>query len=97
MAKAKQDTDAGEAKKMVTVEALKYHTNAGEEYQAGDTYEVEESALDNLAYLGMAVPVDRAERARGAAKAAKASKPVEPMTTTSRSGRALAKPRKARK
>ena len=72
--------------KKVTVEALKYHTNAGEEYQVGDTYEVEESAVDNLVHQGMAVRTDRVEVAekaeRDAEKARKAaSHPVEPIGT----------------
>ena len=62
--------------KMVKVEALKFHTTAGEEYQVGDTYNVPESAVDNLVNLGMAVRVDRVEAAKAAAKPAKAAKPT---------------------
>lgn len=65
--------------KLVKVEALKYHTTAGEEYHVGDTYNVPESAVDNLVNLGMAVRVDRVEAAKAAVKAAekpaKAAKP----------------------
>jgi len=67
---------ADEKPKTVQVETLKYHTNAGKEYQVGDTYDVPEAAVDNLAHLGMAIRVDRV----AVAKAAK-SKPVAPMTT----------------
>lgn len=74
---------ADEKPKKVKVEALKYHTNAGEEYQVGDTYDVDEAAVDNLAHLGFAVRVDRAEVARSQAKAAEkqqaaAAKPAKP-------------------
>ena len=73
--------DAKPAK--VTVEALKYHTTAGQEYQVGDTYDVDEGAVDNLALQGMAVRVDRAAVAKAANKAAQAQqaaavKPAKP-------------------
>ena len=58
----------------VTVEALKYHTNGGEEYQVGDTYDVPEDAVANLAHLGMAVRVDRVAHAKKAAESAKPAK-----------------------
>jgi hypothetical protein len=68
----------------VKVEALKYHTTAGKEYQVGDTYDVPEDAVDNLVFQGMAVRTDRVEQAKAAGKAAeKAAKArstaVEPM------------------
>jgi hypothetical protein len=50
--------DEKDDKVMVKVRALKAHTAAGESYDVGDIYEVEESAVDNLAVLGMAVRVD---------------------------------------
>lgn len=56
---------------MVKVEALKYHTTDGREYQVGDKYDVPESAIENLAAQGMAVRVDRAAVARKARSAAK--------------------------
>lgn len=58
---------------MIRVEALKVHSTEGKEYQIGDTYDVPESAVDNLATLGMAVRVDRAAHARKAAAPKKAS------------------------
>ena len=54
----------------VTVEAIKAHTNAGESYDVGDTYDVDEAAVDNLAHLGMAIRVDRKAAAKAATKAA---------------------------
>jgi uncharacterized Zn finger protein len=57
----------------VTVEAINYHTNAGEEYQVGDTYEVDEAAVDNLAIQRMAIRVDRTAVAKKAAKPTKAA------------------------
>jgi hypothetical protein len=62
---------------MVKVEAIKFHTNAGEEYQVGDTYDVEESAVDNLAAQGMALRTDRAAVAKKAAAPAKPAKPAK--------------------
>lgn len=71
---------ADEKPKKVTVEALKFHSTAGTEYQVGDTYEVEESAVDNLVNLGMAARVDRVDVAKAQAKAAekpaRAAKPA---------------------
>lgn len=61
---------ADDKPKMVKVEALKYHTNAGQEYQVGDEYEVEESAVDSLGTLGFAARVDRAAVAKAATKEA---------------------------
>lgn len=77
---------ADEKPKKVTVEAIKAHTNAGESYDVGDTYEVDEAAVDSLAIQGMALRADRVEVAKQAAKDAEkarkaASHPVEPMTT----------------
>ena len=85
--------------KTVKVEALKYHTTAGTAYEVGDTYEVPEAGVDNLVNQGMAVRVDRAAVAKQQAADAKKTRKtaVEPMSTTSRSGRALAKPRKAKR
>ena len=65
-----------ETPKKVKVEALKYHTTAGEEYQIGDTYDVEEAAVENLTTQGMAVRVDRVAHAKAAEKAA--AKPAKP-------------------
>jgi len=65
-----------ETPKKVTVEALKYHTTAGEEYQIGDTYDVDEAAVENLTTQGMAVRVDRVAHAKAAEKAA--AKPAKP-------------------
>jgi hypothetical protein len=80
---------ADEKPKKVKVEALKYHTNAGEAYEVGETYEVDEAAVDNLVHQGMAVRVDRAAVAKAESKAAeKAAKP---------SARAKAKARKSRR
>lgn len=45
---------------MASVKALKYHTHAGEEHQAGDVYEVDDADVANLKAQGMAVPVDEA-------------------------------------
>lgn len=68
----------------VKVEALKYHSTGGKEYQVGDTYAVDESAVENLQHLGMAVRVDRADVAKAQAKATKSrSTAVAPMTTNS--------------
>lgn len=81
----------------VKVETLKYHTNAGKEYQVGDTYDVDEAAVENLVNQGMAVRSDRVAVAKqSAADAKKRSTAVEPMSTT-RGGKALAKSRKARR
>lgn len=54
---------------MVKVEAIKLHSTAGQAYDVGDTYEVPEADVDNLATLGMAVRVDRVAHAKAAAKA----------------------------
>jgi hypothetical protein len=76
---------ADQTPKKVKVEAIKYHTNAGKEYQIGDTYEVDESAVDSLGTNGMALRVDRAAVAKQAAKAAekpaKAAKPAKARRT----------------
>lgn len=79
----------------VKVEALKWHTHAGEEYNVGDTYAVDEQLVDSLAAQGMAVRSDRVEVAKKAtAQAAKQAKSggtaVAPMTTGSTTGHALA-------
>lgn len=55
----------------VKVEALKYHTAFGSEYQVGDTYDLDEQFLDSVVHQGLAVPVDRVARAKQAEKAAK--------------------------
>lgn len=91
--------DKVEKPTQVTVEALKAHTNAGESYDVGDTYDVDEAAVDNLALQGMAARVDRvavakeqrrtAEKAEAARRSGKKTA-VEPMTTTSETGRGLA-------
>lgn len=72
---------AAETPKKVTVEALKYHTTAGESYDVGDTYDVDETAVDNLVAQGMAVRTDRVAHAKalkasasGKLKPAKAAK-----------------------
>jgi hypothetical protein len=67
---------AVEKPKQVKVEALRYHTNAGEAYDVGDTYEVDETAVDNLVSQGMAVRVDRAAVAKAATQAVE--KPAKP-------------------
>lgn len=78
----------------VEVEALEAHTYNGESYEVGDTYQIAADLVDSVAAQGKAVRVDRADVAKAQRKAAeKASKPVEPMTTTSRSAKALAKPK----
>lgn len=70
--------DKVEKPKMVQVEAIKFHTNAGETYDVGDTYSVEESAVDNLAINGFALRSDRAAVAKQArADAAKSAKATE--------------------
>jgi hypothetical protein len=55
----------------VTVEALKPHTNAGESYDVGDTYDVDHSAVENLAVQGMAVRTDRVAHAKALKSTAK--------------------------
>jgi len=85
-----QDPHADHAKK-VTVEAIKYHTNAGKAYQIGDTYEVDESAVDNLVAQGMALRADRVEHAakqreQDEERRKAASHPVEPMTIDTNKG-----------
>jgi hypothetical protein len=65
---------ADEKPKKVTVEAIKFHTNAGEAYEIGDSYDVDESAVDSLAANGFAIRVDRAAHAKKAAKPAKPAK-----------------------
>ena len=57
--------------KKVTVEAIKWHTNAGEAYDIGDTYEVDEEAAAGLAIQGMAIRTDRVAEAKKAEKDAK--------------------------
>ena len=85
---------ADEKPKTVEMEALQHHTYNGQEFQVGDTYDLPEDLVHSVTAQGKAARVDRAEVAKAQAKAAqKPSKPVEPMTTTSRSGKALAKPR----
>jgi hypothetical protein len=69
---------ADEKPKMVKVEALKFHTNAGKAYEIGDTYDIEESAVDNLSHQGMAVRVDRVAVAKQAAKDAEKAAKVTP-------------------
>ena len=83
---------ADEKPKMVTVEALKYHTTAGEAYDVGDTYDVPEHAVENLITQGMAVRVDRVAAAKSAAKAAEkaqaaAAKSARPAKGTDRRAR----------
>jgi hypothetical protein len=56
--------------KKITMTALKYHTHAGKEHQAGDTYDVDEDQVANLSAQGMAKPSDEVE---SEAKDAKAS------------------------
>lgn len=92
MAKAKDTAAGDEAPKSVKVEALKYHTNSGSEYEVGDTYEVPEDEVDNLVIQGMAARVDRvkvSKEAREAADKAEATRrkgAVEPLGTK-RAGR----------
>jgi hypothetical protein len=68
--------DKADKPKMVEVEAIKYHTNAGEAYDVGDTYDVDEAAVDNLAHLGMAIRVDRKAVAKAAKPTAKPRKKI---------------------
>lgn len=78
---------ADEKPKLVMVEALKYHTTAGEVYDVGDTYQVPEHAVENLAVQGMAIRVDRVAAAKAAAKTskpAKAAKPAKAVKTRKR-------------
>lgn len=73
----------------VKVEALKFHSNSGADYQVGDTYEVDEAAVDNLVNQGMAVRVDRAAVAKASAKAAEKqqAEPAKPaVRSTTRAG-----------
>jgi hypothetical protein len=44
--------------KKVTVKALKFLTHKGEEHQEGDTFEVDETDVENLKAIGMAAPVE---------------------------------------
>jgi len=66
--------DKDEKPKKVTVEAIKWHTNAGETYDVGDTYDVDEDAAASLAIQGMAIRTDREAVAKKAAKDAKDTK-----------------------
>lgn len=63
--------DKDEKVKKVTVEAIKWHTNGGESYDVGDTYEVDEDAAASLAINGFAIRTDREAVAKKAAKDAK--------------------------
>ena len=63
--------DKDEKAKKVTVEAIKWHTNAGEAYDIGDTYDVDEDAAASLAINGFAIRTDRVEVAKKAEKDAK--------------------------
>jgi hypothetical protein len=58
------------------VTALKYHTHDGKTYQAGDTYQAEESLVASLVAQGMAAPA-----AKATPPTPKPSQPVGPMTT----------------
>jgi hypothetical protein len=58
--------------KTVTVEALEAHSYNGENYDVGDTYELDEQLVDSLRIQGKAVRADRVQQAKTAAKAAKA-------------------------
>lgn len=82
---------ADEKPKTVTVEALQWHTYNGKEYAVGAKYEIDEALADSVAAQGKAVRVDRVAVAKAQDKAAAKSTKVEPMTTTSKSGRAMAK------
>lgn len=62
----------------VTVETLKYHTTAGAAYDVGDTYDVDEAAVENLAVQGMAIRTDRVAHAK-ALKPSKSGK-LKPVT-----------------
>lgn len=60
---------------MAKVEALKYHTTAGKAYDVGDTYDVDDAAVENLSVQGMAIRVDRVAHAKALqSKALKPSK-----------------------
>jgi len=65
---------ADDKPKKVTVEAIKFHTHDGEEYQVGDTYDVDEAAVESLQVQGMAIRTDRAAVAKKAEKDAKDAK-----------------------
>lgn len=75
----------------VKVEALKFHTNSGESYDVGDTYEVDEGAVENLVHQGMAVRVDRAAVAKASAKAAEKQQAEAAKPAAGRVKRASAK------
>lgn len=60
--------------KLVTVEALKYHTHDGKAYNVGDTYDIEARYVESVAAQGMAVRVDRAAHAQR--QRAEAPKPI---------------------
>ena len=66
--------EKAEKPKKVTVEAIKWHTNGGETYDVGDTYEVDEDAAASLAINGFAIRTDRAAVAKKAEKDTKAKK-----------------------
>lgn len=88
---------ADDKPKTVKVEALQAHSYAGNNYEVGDTYDIDAQLVDSVTFQGKAVRVDRAEVAKAEKKAAaKRSTAVEPMTT-SRSGKALAKPKASKK
>lgn len=61
----------------VSVTAIKYHTNNGKAYEAGDTYDVDPGDVDNLQANGMA----KLSHVYDEEKKVAASHPVEPMTT----------------
>jgi hypothetical protein len=100
---------ADDKPKTTKVIAHQAHTAFGESYEIGDTYDAPDDIVDSLRVQGKATPVDPAASAKKAEKAAKPAKAakgkrgtkrstaVAPMGTTGASGRALVKPRKAKK
>ena len=63
-------------KATVTVTALEYHTYNGNEYQAGDTYEIPADLVNSVVVQRKAKRTHEPEPAP-----AKPSQPVEPLTT----------------
>lgn len=53
---------------VVSVTALKFHTIHGKAYEAGATYDVDPSEVDNLMAQGMAKPSEQDAKAKGPKK-----------------------------
>lgn len=58
----------------VTVRALQYHTYNGQEYDAGDTYEISSDLVDSITAQGKATPVTGGTARASRTKAFKATK-----------------------